>query len=117
MNDMELFLNFGAVIKINKYYGTAPNRSDLNKFIKVMRKIRFLNEYVDYFEKSFWNKDFNEFDEKKFWHIVEINGGKSNDTAIEFQWGKGFTFGSVKDYLNYDDTIKVLSVDNLITLI
>lgn len=38
MNDMELFLNYGAVVKIRKYY-----RDDLYKFCKLIIKLGFLN--------------------------------------------------------------------------
>jgi len=37
-----------------------------------------------------------------------------NNTCIEFQWSKGFTWGNKKDYLNYDSEIKILTVDELI---
>ena len=45
---------------------------------------------------------------------MKINGGNIIDTCIEFQWGKGFTWGDRKDYLNYDSEIKILNVDELI---
>lgn len=110
MNEMEQFLNFGAVVKINRSYD-----DELYKFIKLIKSVGFLNEYINHFEKSCcFDKEFNEFSESQFWHYVEINGGNLNDTCIEFQWSKGFTWGNRKDYLRYDSDIKILSVDNLI---
>lgn len=47
MNDMEKFLNFGAVVKIRRSYD-----EDLFKFIELMKSVGFLNEYIDYFEKT-----------------------------------------------------------------
>lgn len=110
MNEMENFLNFGAVVKIRRSYD-----DDLFKFIELMKSVGFLKEYAEYFEKSCcYDKEFNEFSESKFWHYVELNNGNRNDTCIEFQWGKGFTWGNRKDYLNYDSEMKILNVDELI---
>ena len=107
---MEKFLNFGAVVKINRNYD-----DELYKFIKLIKSIGFLKEYVDYFEKNCcYDKKFEEFSEDVFWHYVKINGGNSYDTCIEFQWSKGFTWGDRKDYLKYNSEIKILSVDGLI---
>ena len=44
MNDFELFLNLGAVVKIKRY-----DENDLYKFVKLMRSLGFLNEYVNWF--------------------------------------------------------------------
>ena len=110
MNEMEKFLNFGAVVKIRRSFD-----DDLLKFIELMKSVGFLKEYIEFFEKNCcYDKEFNEFSESQFWHYVEINNGNRNDTCIEFQWSKGFTWGDRKDYLNYDSEMKILNVDELI---
>lgn len=110
MNEMEQFLNFGAVVKINRSID-----DDLLKFIELIKSVGFLKEYIEGFEKSCcYDKEFNEFCESTFWHYVEINKGDLNNTCIEFQWSKGFTWGDKKDYLNYDSEMKILTVDELI---
>lgn len=107
MNQMEEFLNFAAVVKLRRGYD-----DELLKFIELMKSVGFLKEYVDFFEKN-CSID-NEFSEDVFWHYVEINKGNKNDTCIEFQWSKGFTWGNGKEYLEYDNQIKILSVDDLV---
>lgn len=110
MNEMEEFLNFCAVVKIRRYYD-----DELFKFIELMKSVGFLKEYAENFEKSCcFDKQFNEFSEDMFWHYVEINGGNTRDTCIEFQWSKGFTWGNRKEYLDYDNEMKILTVDELI---
>lgn len=110
MNDMENFLNFSSVVKINYGYD-----DELFKFIELIKSMGFLNEYIEHFEKyCCFDKEFNEFSEDTFWRYVDINHGNKRDTCIEFQWGKGFTWGNGKDYLNYDSEMKILSVDELI---
>lgn len=110
MNEMEKFLNFGAVVKIRRSFD-----DDLLKFIELMKSVGFLKEYIECFEKNCcYDKEFNEFSESQFWHYVEINNGNRNDTCIEFQWSKGFTWGDRKDYLDYDSEMKILNVDELI---
>lgn len=126
MNDFELFLNFGAVVKIRRFY-----EDDLYKFVKLMLNNKFMNEYITYFINAC-----KILDDKKvannlsiqgklelleenytndyFWHLVDINEGKLNSVCIEYQVGKGFTFGKEKDYTDYDNSIKVLSIDELI---
>ena len=47
MNEMEDFLNFGAVVKIRRNYD-----KDLYKFIELMKSVGFLKEYAEHFEKS-----------------------------------------------------------------
>lgn len=110
MNEMEKFLNFAAVVKVRRSYD-----DELYKFIKLMKSVGFLEEYAEQFEKKCcFDKNFNEFSEDKFWHYVELNNGNRNDTCIEFQWGKGFTWGDRKDYLEYSSEIKILNIDELI---
>ena len=110
MNEMEQFLTFGAVVKINRSVD-----DDLLKFIKLIKSVGFLKEYIEYFEKNCcFDKKYNEFSESAFWHYVKINKGDLNNTCIEFQWSKGFTWGDKKDYLNYDSEMKILTVDELI---
>lgn len=110
MNEMEEFLNFGAVVKISQNYD-----NDLFKFIELMKSVGFLKEYAESFEKNCCTDEKNkEFSEDIFWHYVKINNGNKRDTCIEFQWSKGFTWGNSKDYLNYDSEIKILTVDELI---
>ena len=110
MNDMEKFLNFGAVVKINRSYD-----EELYKFIELIKSVGFLKKYIDSFEKSCcYDKLFNEFSESVFWNLVELNKGDLNDTCIEFQWYKGFTWGNGKDYKKYDNEIKIITVDQLI---
>lgn len=141
MNDMELFLNFGAVVEIRRSY-----RDDLYKFCKLMISLGFMKEYIDYFMVS--GKTIEDIENDKqnlgkskamlmeklktmtieevisllnsaytddtFWHLVDINEGKQNRICIEFQWGKGFTFGKKEEYLAYDKEMKILNIDELI---
>ena len=141
MNDMELFLNFGAVVEIRRNY-----RDDLYKFCKLMISLGFIKEYIDYFMVS--GKTIEDIENDKqnlgkskamlmeklktmtieevisllnsaytddtFWHLVNINEGKQNKICIEFQWGKGFTFGKKEEYLAYDKEMKILNIDELI---
>ena len=141
MNDMELFLNFGAVVEIRRNY-----RDDLYKFCKLMISLGFIKEYIDYFMVS--GKTIEDIENDKqnlgkskamlmeklktmtieevisllnsaytddtFWHLVDINEGKQNKICIEFQWGKGFTFGKKEEYLAYDKEMKILNIDELI---
>lgn len=110
MNEMENFLNFCAVIKLRRGYD-----DELSKFIELMKSVGFLQEYAEHFEKSCcFDKEFKEFSEDVFWYNVRKNGGNTNDTCIEFQWGKGFTWGDRKEYLNYDSEMKILNIDELI---
>ena len=110
LNKMEDFLNFSAVVKIRQGY-----EDELFKFIKLIKSVGFLNEYIDYFEKKCcFDKKYDEFSEDIFWHYVEINCGNKNDTCLEFQWYKGFTWGDGSDYKQYDSEIKILTVDELI---
>ena len=141
MNDMELFLNFGAVVEIRRNY-----RDDLYKFCKLMISLGFIKEYIDYFMVS--GKTIEDIENDKqnlgkskamlmeklktmtieevisllnsaytddtFWHLIDINEGKQNKICIEFQWGKGFTFGKKEEYLAYDKEMKILNIDELI---
>ena len=110
MNDMEKFLNFSAVVKVRQFYD-----DELYNFIKLMKSMGFLNEYINSFEKKCcYDKEFQEFSDSAFWNLVGMNRKNSLSTCIEFQWGKGFTFGDEKDYTDYDSDIKILSVDDLI---
>lgn len=110
MNDMEKFLNFGAVVKVRRF-----SDDELYNFIKLMKSMGFLSEYIDSFEKNCcYDKEFQEFSNSAFWNLVEMNRKNSLSTCIEFQWEKGFTFGDEKDYTDYDIDIKILSVDDLI---
>lgn len=47
MNEMEEFLNFGAVVKLRRSYD-----DDLFKFIELMKSVGFLKEYAESFEKN-----------------------------------------------------------------
>ena len=110
MNDMELFLNFGAVVEIRRNY-----RDDLYKFCKLMISLGFMKEYIDYFMVS--GKTIEDIENDKqnlgkskamlmeklktmtieevisllnsaytdntFWHLVDINEGKQNKICIE----------------------------------
>ena len=110
MNDMEKFLNFAAVVKIRRFYD-----DELYNFIKLMKSMGFLNEYINFFEKKCClDKESHEFSNSVFWHLVDLNEKNTLSTCIEFQWGKGFTFGDEKIYTDYDSEIKILSVDDLI---
>lgn len=137
MNDFELFLNFGAVVRIVKGY-----RDDLYKFIKLIRKLGFLNEELKWFvvnmgiitegkneiadrgifldkidkigDEEFFSILEESYSDDYFWHLVEINCGKSNIICIEYQFGKGFTFDTIGNYTSYDNTIKTISVEDLI---
>ena len=112
MNEMEEFLNFCAVVKIRKEYD-----DDLYKFIELMKSIGFLKEYAEQFEKNCcFDNDLKEFSDSRFWYYVKLNNGNTRDTCIEFQWGKGFTWGDRKDYLAYDSEMKILNVDELIKI-
>lgn len=134
MNDFQLFMNFGAVVEIRRNY-----RDDLYNFVKLMLNLGFMNEEITYFINAMglleefkdnkWQKIkvannlaiadkiqlLDEwFTDENFWHIIELNNGIRNRICIEYQIGKGFTFGDKEDYLKYDETIKILSVEDLI---
>lgn len=126
MNDFELFLKLGAVVKINRH-----RRDDLYDFIKCMLNVGFLKEYIVYFinsckicgdEKVNIDMSYDEiigllneeYTDDYFWHLVDINEGTSTMICIEYQIGKGFTFGKEKDYRNYDETIKICNVGDII---
>ena len=109
MNDMEEFLNFCAIVKIRRNY------DELHKFIELMKGVGFLKDYVESFEKNCcFDKELNNFSEDVFWYYVKINNGNTQDICLEFQWGKGFTWGNREDYLDYDSEMKILNVDELI---
>lgn len=109
MNDMEEFLNFCAIVKIRRNY------DELHKFIELMKGVGFLKDYVESFEKNCcFDKELNNFSEDVFWYYVKINNGNTQDICLEFQWGKGFTWGNREDYLDYDSEMKILSLDELI---
>ena len=126
MNDFQLFMNFGAVVEIRRNY-----RDDLYNFVKLMLGLGFMNEDITYFinamkladdKKVANNLSVNgklsvleeNYTDDYFWHIIDINEGRLNRICIEYQIGKGFTFGNKEDYLKYDETIKILSVEELI---
>lgn len=134
MNDFQLFEDFGAVIEIRKNY-----KDDLYNFIKLILNLGFMNEEIttfinvmellEKFENGKWEKIrlannlaitdkiqlLDEwFTDENFWHFVEINNGVKNRICIEYQKYKGFTFGDKEEYLKYDNTIKILSVEDLI---
>lgn len=138
MNDFELFLNFGAVVKIRRHY-----RDDLYKFVKLMLLLGFMRENINWFifsnniveiyrngkkldkeqlletiklmtKEELLGELEESFCDSGFWHLVDINEGMANNICIEYQASKGFTFGTENDYVNYDDTIKVLGIDELI---
>lgn len=68
MNEMEKFLNLGAVIQMRR---SCDN--DLYKFIELMKSVGFLKEYAESFEKNCCTDEkYKEFSEDIFWHYVEI---------------------------------------------
>ena len=77
-------------------------KGQLIDYVKKMSNVELLN----LLEESFCDT--------MFWHLVDINEGKQNEICLEYQYSKGFTFGKKQDYINYDETIKILSVDELI---
>lgn len=133
------FIHFGAVVEIRKFYD-----NDLYNFTKLMIGLGILNKEITYFinsmgllmeqkedenGKRIWEKIRIEenlsieqkiqlldkwFTDNNFWKLVELNCGNTLGICIEYQYGKGFTFGLKKDYKNYDDSIKVISVKDLI---
>lgn len=119
MTDYEKFLCgcYYAVVKIKKY------TDDLYRFLVLMENLGFGN-YVKSFEKNCCDVRSREEKEKReyireedfcddyFYHLAKINN-IDGFICIEFQWGKGFTFGSFEDYYNKDE-VKMLSVDDLI---
>ena len=124
-NDFMDFLNFGAVVEIKR-----GNRNDLYYFVNSIIKLGFLNNEINWFINAMkitgdkkLNNDMTikekiqilneEYTDDNFWHLIDINDGRVNSICIEYQYGKGFTFGKKDDYINYDDTIKVLSVNDL----
>lgn len=139
MNDFKLFLNFGAVVKIKRFY-----RDDLYKLCKLFLKLGFMKEDIIYFlategivEKYDKNnlkmnkvqlldtlKTMNKeqilslleesYCDTTFWHYVDINEGRVNEICLEYSMEKGFTLGTEKEYKDYDETIKVLNVDDLV---
>ena len=47
MNDMEKFLNFSAVVKVER-----TNKDDLWNFLELIKSVGFLDEYIIYFQKN-----------------------------------------------------------------
>lgn len=113
MNDYELFLSgcYGAVVKIRRF------TDDFYNFCVLMEKLGFKDK-IRYFEdcrsiKEKQEKEYvreEDFSEDLFFHIANINN--VYNVCIEYQLGKGFTFGDEKDY--NDDETKILSVEDLI---
>lgn len=100
LNDYELFLMgcYSGVVRIDR------ENDDLYNFIELMKKVG-LYDYACHLEK---------INEKSgLYHLFELNGGKGN-MCIEFQFGKGFTFSSEKDYLESCEETKIISVKDLI---
>lgn len=140
MEDFEMFLNLGAVVRIRKF-----ENNDLYKFVKLVRSFGLLNKYLNWFvlnmkiieifgddgkviedknllfekimnatDEEFYDMLDNGYTDSNFWHLVELNNGICNNICIEFQYGKGFTFDNEENYTDYDNEIEVLSVDELI---
>jgi hypothetical protein len=142
MNDFELFMNFGAVVEIRRSYRDdlykfcklinslgflkehidcfisncgivesydSSMNSDLEKRTKLFDRLKKMTkEEIEQLLETEYTDDY-------FWHLVDINEGRLNRICIEFQVGKGFTWGRKEDYLSYDKEMKVLSVDELIS--
>lgn len=126
MNIFESFLSFGAVIRINRY-----KRDDLYRFIRCMLSTNFLKEYIVYFINSgkfcgdekvntdMSNDDIimlldEEYTDDYFWHLVDINEGVTSLICIEYQFGKGFTFGKEKNYRDFDKNIEIVNIEDII---
>jgi len=119
MTDYEMFLCgcYYAVVKIKKY------TDDLYNFLVLMENLGF-QDYVKSFERNCCDVRSREEKAKReyireedfcddyFYHLAKIND-ISGMIYIEFQWGKGFTFGSFEDYYNKNE-VKMLSVEDLI---
>lgn len=117
MTDYEKFLSgcYYAVVNIQK------RTNDLYNFLVLMEHLGF-KDYVNSFEKNccdIRSKEEKEkyeycreedFCEDRLIHLAQIN--KVNNICIEFQWGKGFTFGDLSDYIGGET--KILSVNDLI---
>jgi len=99
--DYNLFLKFNAVVNV-------PNEKEFKRFLKFAKEKKL--DYVDYLEKIYHKYGFEE--------AFAYNGGirRFENKAICFEYmpGKGFTTGSKKEYLDYDSSIKILKVDDLI---
>ena len=124
MNNLQLFMTFNAVIEIKRNY------KDLYRFIKKMlSESIFKNDIITFIRimkitdteindeltiKEISKILMNEYDDSYFWHIVDINEGYTNNICIEYQIGKGFTFDKKQNYINYDEEIKILTINDLL---
>ena len=124
-NDFMDFLNFTAVVELKR-----GNRNDLYYFVNSIIRLGFLNSEINWFINAMkitgdrkLTNDMSikekiqilneEYTDDYFWHLIDINEGRVNSICIEYQYNKGFTFDKKENYINYDDTIKVISVDDL----
>lgn len=113
MNYFQMFIGNSAIVEIRRYY-----RDDLYNFCKLIEMLGFLNNEIEHFEKVFKIKEENTLLEESycddyFWHIVDINTTSQN-VYIEYQYGKGFTFGGAEDYKISEEDYKKISVNDLI---
>ena len=98
LNDYELFLGgcYSAVVEIKNDY-------ELYGFIDLMTKLGFKN-YANYIK---------ELDEKNNFIDTAKRYNNVNNLCMEYQIGKGFTFGDKEDYLKNCKETKVLTLEDL----
>lgn len=99
LTDYELFLMgcYSAIVEINY------ENDDIYKFMDLMESLGF-KKYIDYLRK---------IDEKhSLIDNARFNGIKH--LCIEYQFGKGFTWGDKQEYLDNCKETKVLSLRDLI---
>lgn len=98
LTDYELFLTgcYGAVVEIK-------NEKELERFINLMRELG-LGVYANYLERVNWRS--NILESKKYNNITEL--------CMEYQMGKGFTYGDKKSYIYGCEDTKVLSLEDLL---
>lgn len=99
LTDYELFLGgcYNAVVEINY------DNDDIYKFMDLMEKLGF-KKYVD---------DLKQIDERSGL-IANAKFNNIQHLCIEYQQGKGFTWGDKDDYLAHCEETKVLSLEDLI---
>ena len=94
MTDYELFLSgcYGAVVEISC-------ENELHKFMDLMEDLGF-KKYVNWLRKV---------DERS-----GIIGCNTKHLCMEYQMGKGFTWGEKQEYIDYCEETKILSLEDLI---
>lgn len=100
VNDYNLFLCFEAVVNV-------PNRKEFDKLSLLVEKLGLID--FEYMRKLNDKYGFS----KAFAYSGGIRKYSDDEICFEFNAGKGFTTGSKQGYLDYDNEIKILTVEDL----